>query len=52
MKIINKKNEILKVRAIKNLENIKIEKYKRDSYIFEIDKKYYFVIHRKFQNRI
>lgn len=52
MKIINENNKILKVRAIENLENVKIEEYKKDAYFFEIDNEYYFVINRKFENRI
>ncbi len=52
MKIINKNNKILKVKPIENFEDVKLTEYKNNTYIIEIENELYFVIKRKFTNRI
>jgi len=52
MKLINEKNKILKVRAIDDMNNITMQQYDQNSYLFKIDDQYYFVLKREFNNRI
>ena len=52
MKIINKENKVLKVKPIESLEDIKLSKYKNNTYIIEMENELYFVLNRKFYNRI
>ena len=52
MKIINKENKILKVKPIKDLDDVEMTKYKKNTYIIKIENELYFVINRKFTNSI
>lgn len=51
MKIINKNNKIMKVKAVKDIEKTNRYQYKNNSFLIEIENQYYFVINRKFKNR-
>lgn len=42
--------KILKIDAVNNLENVKIEEISKDAWLIQIDNKYYVAVKRKFNN--
>lgn len=51
MKKINNNNDFLKVKAVENLDDVKIMEYAQDVFISQIFDNYYMIIKRKFKNK-